>query len=149
MAQFVYENPYAVIARTYPDCYVASWSAAGFWDLIDELPRKVILFSKNKTETACLADVDVDVYQVPEQFFFDIEKQETLDGDFMISSPTKSIVDCFAFPDLAGGKRQVDYLFSLYAESAFYQPELLLKYAKVLLKPEDISHLMKLVKEVL
>ena len=80
--------------------------------------------------------------------FFDIQQEETADGLFNISSATKTIIDCFAFPNWAGGKRQVDYIFSLYAESDLYNPSLLLKQAKKILKPEQISHIFKLIQEI-
>ena len=147
MIDLLYENPYVQIAKAYPDCYIASWSAAEYWDIIDELPRDVILFSSKTEETKKINSLTVQVKKVPENFFFDIQREETADGLFNISSATKTIVDCFAFPDWAGGKRQVDYIFSLYAESDLYNPSLLLKQAKQILKPEQISHIFKLIQE--
>jgi len=147
MTEVLYENPYAQIAKAYPNCYIASWSAAEYWNIIDELPRDIILFSKDTEETKRLEDLTLQIKKVPEKFFFDLETQETIDGLFYISSPTKTLIDCFAYPDWAGGIRQVDYIFSLYAESNLYNPSLLLKLAKKVLSPEKISHILKLIQE--
>lgn len=147
MTEILYENPYAQIAKAYPNCYIASWSAAEYWNIIDELPRDIILFSKDTEETKRLEDLTLQIKKVPEKFFFDLETQETIDGLFYISSPTKTLIDCFAYPDWAGGIRQVDYIFSLYAESNLYNPSLLLKLAKKVLSPEKISHILKLIQE--
>ena len=147
MEDFSYENPYVQIAKKYPESYLASWSAAGYWDVIDELPRDIILFSNQIEETRKVDSLTVQVKKVPEKFFFDIQEQDTADGLFYISSPEKTIVDCFAYPQWAGGIRQVDYIFSLYAESHLYNPTLLLKTAKKVLEPEKISHILKLIQE--
>ena len=147
MTDLFYENPYVQISKVYPDCYLASWSAAEYWNIIDELPRDIILFSSKIEETKKINSLTVQVKKVPENFFFDIQQEETADGLFNISSATKTIIDCFAFPNWAGGKRQVDYIFSLYAESDLYNPSLLLKQAKQILKPEQISHIFKLIQE--
>ena len=131
MTEVLYENPYAEIAKVYPDCYLASWSAAEYWDVIDELPREIILFSTKLEEAKKINDLMVQVKKVPEEFFFDILEQETIDGCFRVSSPEKTLIDCFAYPEWAGGIRQVDYIFSIYAESNLYNPSLLLKKAKL------------------
>ena len=148
MIDVVYENPYIEIAKACPDCYLASWSAAEFWEIIDELPRNVMLFSKNEEATKTICDLNVRIKKVPEHFFFDIQLQAKDEGGFLVSSPTKTMVDCFAFPETAGGERQVDYIFSIYAESSFYNPSLLLKYAKQLLQPQKVSHILKLTQGV-
>ena len=147
MTEVLYENPYAQIAKAYPNCYIASWSAAEYWNIIDELPRDIILFSKTQETTKSICDLNVRIKKVPEHFFFDIKHQTEDDGTFYVSSPTKTMVDCFAFPELAGGERQVDYIFSIYAESSLYNPSLLLRYAKKLLPPQKISHILKLIQD--
>ena len=147
MSDSLYENPYVQIAKAYPDCYLASWSAAEYWNIIDELPRDIILFSNKIEETTKINSLTVRIKKVPEKFFFDIQSQETTDGIFYISSPEKTIIDCFAYPEWAGGIRQVDYIFSIYAESNLYNPSFLLKKAKKILEPEKISHILKLVQE--
>ena len=147
MTDILYENPYIEIAKECPDCYLASWSAAEFWDIIDELPRDVILFSKTQEATKTVCDLNVRIKKIPEKFFFDMELHAEDDGGFYVSSPTKTMADCFAFPNLAGGERQVDYIFSIYAESSLYNPSLLLRYAKQLLPPQKISHILKLIQE--
>ena len=147
MTEVLYENPYVKIAKAYPDCYLASWSAAEYWDVIDELPREIILFSTKLEEAKKINDLMVQVKKVPEEFFFDILEQETIDGCFLVSSPEKTLIDCFAYPEWAGGIRQVDYIFSIYAESNLYNPSLLLKKAKKILEPEKISHIFRLIQE--
>ena len=148
MSDILYEDPYLEIAKKYPDAYVASWSAAELWDMIDELPRDIILFSKNLETTNNICDLNVRIKKVPEHFFFDMELQKADEGGFYISSPTKTMADCFAFPEWAGGERQVDYIFSIYSESSLYNPTLLLKYAKKLLPAQKVSHVLKLIQEV-
>ena len=147
MTDELYENPYVQIAKNYPDCYLASWSAAEYWSIIDELSRNIILFSKDIEDTKKIDNLTVQIKKVPEKFFFDIQTEKASDDVFYVSSPSKTVIDCFAFPQLAGGMRQVDYIFSIYAESAFYNPSEIIKQAKKILEPEKISHIFKLIQD--
>ncbi len=140
-----YTNPYSFLSQQYPDAYIASWSAADAWGIIDELSRRVILFSLTIQEDKKINGIDVLIKKVPPSLFFDIvEKQEDA-GTYKISSPTKTVLDCMAYPELAGGKRQVDYLFSIYKETKYYDEQALFCGAKKMLSPDKISALIKLI----
>ncbi len=149
MTDFSYTQDFVELNKRYPDAYLANWSAAEYWGIIDELSRRVILFSPKTEGQGKLGNMSFYIKKVPQTMCFDIQKIDEDDGEFFyVSSPAKTMVDCFLYPELAGGERQTDYIFSMYYESPLYDQAHLLTIAKKLLPPEKISHILKLIQEL-
>lgn len=145
-----FEDPKSALSTVYPSAYLASWSAAEVWELIDECTRDITLFSVDfeKDEIKDFYGVPVILKKISSAQNWGIVEKESDQGSYKVSDIHKTLIDCLLNVDLAGGEDQVKDMFLNYKNHPDSRVDTLISYAKKMNNPSIVSKIVKMMQRV-
>lgn len=129
--RFVVEDPWVLAARLFEPGYVGGWTAAGHWDLTEQIFRSVCVFTakpiRKKEQT--LVDVPFALKRVARDAIFGTKAIWRGQVRVLVSDPARTIVDMLADPAVGGGIGHVSECLMRHLAAADTRPQTLVDYA--------------------
>jgi len=125
------EDPWIVAERLYSPCYIGGCSAAGHWDLTEQIFRTVIVMTtrRPRVRKPTVKGTDFLVRTVSSKALFGLKPVWRAQVKVNVSDPSRTIVDMLCDPQLGGGIRTVVDMFKNYIGSKDKDMDLLIAYA--------------------
>ncbi len=128
------EDPWVIAEKLYSPCYIAGWSAAGYWDLTEQIFRTttVVTTQRPMNRNPLINGTKFLLRTSSEKTFFGLRPVWRGSIKVMVSDPTRTILDMLNDPESGGGIRPcVDVLLN-YLKSEQKDIHLLLSYSNKL-----------------
>ncbi len=87
--------------------YLSFWSALKFWNLTEQLPRKVFVAVKKPVKPRTVQDLEFQFITLSSKYFFGAEEVEIEGKTVKIASREKTLLDCLLHPEHCGGIGEV------------------------------------------
>jgi predicted transcriptional regulator of viral defense system len=100
-------NILALAAAAVEPSYIGWWSAASFHGFTTQKPMTVFVATLRQTPSRTIEGSDVRFIKVAARKFFGHKTYNVYDRSVLISTPSKTLVDCLDRPDLAGGPSEL------------------------------------------
>jgi predicted transcriptional regulator of viral defense system len=125
------EDPWIVAARIFQPCYIGGWTAAGYWDLTEQIFRTVVVITTQKPRKRKLTikGTDFMLRTISEKTFFGIKQVWRGQEKVSISDPSRTILDMLLDPKLGGGVRPITDILLNYLKSEERDIGKLIEYA--------------------
>ena len=125
------ENPAVVAESLYGPGYVGGFSAVKHWDLSEQIFEDFTYFTTKhvKNRAPLHGDIRYRLKTVVPNRVFGVEPVWFGTTKTHVSDPTKTLIDLFDDPSLAGGMSVVRDIFDEYLSSEYFDFDLLLSYA--------------------
>lgn len=125
------EDPWLVAQRLYSPCYIGGWSAAGHWDLSEQIFRTVVVMTtqRPRVRKPKIKGTDFLVRTVSSTALFGLKPVWRGQVKVNVSDPTRTIIDMLSDPQLGGGIRTVVDMFRNYVGSKEKDLDSLIVYA--------------------
>jgi predicted transcriptional regulator of viral defense system len=126
------EDPWLVAERLYAPCYIGGWSAAGYWNLTEQIFRSIIVLTtrKPRERTCVIRNIKFVVHTVSERTLFGLKPVWKGKVKVSVSDPTRTIIDMLSNPGLGGGIRPSVDVFLSYLRSEYIDMQKIMDYAK-------------------
>lgn len=133
-AEVALEDPWVIASRIYSPCYIAGWSAAGYWDLTEQIFRTVVVLTtqRPRDRKPNLRGIDFLIRTIPERALFGLRPVWRGRVKLEISDPSRTILDMLNDPQLGGGIRSTADMLTNYLRSDKKDLTLLTNYASQL-----------------
>jgi predicted transcriptional regulator of viral defense system len=96
-------NALAIAAAVVDPSYIGWWSAAAWHGFTTQVPATVFVAVTRQAPPRSIGGADIRFIKVLTRKFFGAETYPVYDRSVLISSPSKTVVDCLDRPELAGG----------------------------------------------
>jgi predicted transcriptional regulator of viral defense system len=96
-------NALAIAAAVVEPSYIGWWSAAAWYGFTTQTPATVFVAVTRQVPPRNIDGTDIRFIKLHPRKFFGAEPCQVYDRSVLISSPSKTVVDCLDRPDLAGG----------------------------------------------
>jgi len=128
----VIEDPWIIAHRVFSPCYIGGWSAAEYWDFTDQIFESVMVVTAKRFSRSrhLIGDVHYLLRQVIPSRLFGLTDVWRGEQKVAISDPSRTVVDFFHQPAMAGGIQSAIDMYKEYVCSNHFDPGRLLKYAK-------------------
>jgi predicted transcriptional regulator of viral defense system len=125
------EDPWLIAERLYSPCYIGGWSAAGYWELSEQIFRRIVVMTtrRPRIRRPTVKGTDFFVRTVSNKSLFGLKTVWRGQVKINVSDPSRTIVDMLCDPQLGGGIRTVIDIFRNYLSSKNKDLELLISYA--------------------
>ena len=101
------EVPSLLVPSLIDTYYVGFWSALNYWGLTEQVPRTVFVATTKRKADVTYANTTFQFVTLSKKKFFGWTEAQIAGGSFRLSDREKTMVDCLAFPDYAGGTSEV------------------------------------------
>jgi predicted transcriptional regulator of viral defense system len=122
-------DPWVVAAAVFPPCYITGWSAAGNWDLTEQLYRVTAVVSsrrlRNRRPTAGGAEFLVVTRQLPPEGRVTVWRDAV---QVEVADPSLTVVDMLDDPRLGPGIREASRTLAAYLRSERRDDAALVRY---------------------
>ncbi len=124
------ENPLLVANRIFAPCYIGGWSAAGYWDLTEQIFNSVCVFTYKTFRKKNLSVQGTEFVLK----YLNKKKSKHTKGVWIenvkiqISNPSQTLVDILDDPSIGGGIRHVADIVENYFNAELIEEALLLSY---------------------
>jgi predicted transcriptional regulator of viral defense system len=131
-AEVVFEDPWIIANRLYAPCYIGGWSAAGYWELTEQIFRSVAVFTTRKPRNwkPAIKGTTFILRTIPSKAIFGIKPVWRGSVIVSVSDPTRTVLDLLMDPRLGGGLRPTMDVFRAYLQSSSKDIQLLITYSK-------------------
>lgn len=128
------EDAWQVAAQLFAPCYIGGWTAAGYWNLTEQLFRTVVAMTNRRPRQRrqTLQGTEFWLRSVPERNMFGLKQVWRGQVKVAVSDPTRTLLDLLDDPQLGGGLRSTVDMFRNYLASEEKNLPLLLDYANQL-----------------
>jgi len=96
-------NTLALASQLTPDGYIAFSTAAANWGLTTQLRSVIWVVTRTHARNRHINDSEVRFARLPEKAMFAIERVDVYGYPVPMSDREKTVLDCIAYPDRAGG----------------------------------------------
>ncbi|MGH7618061.1 MAG: type IV toxin-antitoxin system AbiEi family antitoxin domain-containing protein [Gemmatimonadaceae bacterium] len=126
------EDPWAVAARVFDPCYIGGWTAAGHWNLTEQLYRATLVVTERRVRRTDTT-IGSSAYHVVR------EKREGNTGltpvwrnnsRILVSSVERTLIDACGHPDWVGGGREMIAMFRSAVDDGLASAESMLAVAR-------------------
>lgn len=126
------EDPWVIAAKLFEPCYIGGWSAAGYWDLTEQVFKSVVVVTTKGVRSWRPSYCNVDFYikRVRSEYLFGFRGEWRGQVRVNVSDPSRTIIDMLNDVQLGGGIRPVFDVFKAYMQSDKKDMKLLREYAK-------------------
>jgi predicted transcriptional regulator of viral defense system len=121
-------NALALAAAAVSPSYIGWWSAASFHGLTTQKPMSVFVAVLKQMPTRTIEGTEVRFVKVAPRKFFGFETYSVYGRKAAISTPAKTVIDCFDRPELAGGAAELTRI--LFGASTQVDPHELINAAE-------------------
>ena len=114
-------------------CYFTGWTAAGHWSLTDQVFRSTVLKTAKRVRTASVRVLDHEYLVAhidPANMSWGVKSLWKEEVRLRVADPSRTVIDIFDVPRLAGGIRHGAEILSAYLDE--YDGETLVRYAEKL-----------------
>ncbi len=94
--------------------YVSFWSAMRFWNLTEQLPRKVFTAVKTPIKSRVFQNLEFQFIALSPRYFFGFTEIEIESTKVNIATKEKAILDCLMHPEYCGGIGEVAKAIKFY-----------------------------------
>ena len=125
------EDPWVVAMRVFEPCYISGWSAAGHWNLTEQLFRATMVVTERHVRRTDVT-IGSSAFHVARASWRNIKRIETVwraNARVLVASAERTIVDACAHPDWVGGGRHLISIFRAAVEDHAITPDTLLAAA--------------------
>jgi predicted transcriptional regulator of viral defense system len=125
------DDPWAVAARIFQPCYIGGWTAAGYWDLTEQIFRTIVVITvlKPRKRKLTIKGTDFMLRSISEKAYFGLNQVWRGQEKVSISDPSRTILDMLANPKLAGGIRPLIDILMNYLKSEHKDVGKLMEYS--------------------
>lgn len=125
------ENPWIVVSNIYSPGYIGGFSAIKHWNLSEQIFETTTFFTtKNvKARNIKFSNIRIHLKAIKSERIFGTKPIWVGSNKILVSDPSRTIVDLFDDPSLAGGMTVVRDLFAEYLASEHKNVSLLIDYA--------------------
>lgn len=125
------EDPWVIAFRLYSPCYIAGWTAAGYWDLTEQIFRTVVVMTirRPRERKPNIKGTDFLVRTISQTVLFGLKPVWRGNVKVDVSDPSRTVLDMLSDPRFGGGIRSTVDMFSNYLRSETKNMALLLDYA--------------------
>jgi predicted transcriptional regulator of viral defense system len=126
------EDPWIVAARLFSPSYIGGWTAAGYWDLTEQIFRTVIVLTTQKPRKRHLVmkGTSFMLRTISDKALFGTKQIWRGQAKISISDPSRTILDMLMDPKLGGGIRPTVDILKNYLKSESKNVDQLIEYAK-------------------
>jgi len=126
------EDPWIIAERLFSPCYIGGWSAAGYWDLTEQIFRTVVVLTtrKPRDRAPVIRGTSFMLRTISATALFGTKPVWKGQVKVSVSDPTRTILDMLIDPKLGGGIRPTVDIFLSYLRSENKNIPLLIEYAK-------------------
>jgi len=130
-ADISFEDPWIIADRLFRPCYIGGWTAAGYWDLTEQIFRTIIVFTvqKPRSRSLTIRETEFLLHTIAKKCMFGLSSVWRGQVKVSVSDPTRTILDMLNDPSLAGGIRPMLDVITNYLKSPNKNIDLLLQYA--------------------
>lgn len=128
----VIEDPWIVASHLFDPCYVGGWSAAGYWDLTEQIYQSIVIITtrKNKRKKSlAIGNTEFYVKSISGNIYFGYNGIWRGQVKVNVSDPSRTIIDMLSDTNLGGGIRPIYDIFINYMKSDNRDLHTLLEYA--------------------
>ena len=131
MHEHVVMDPWSLVPTIFRQAYVGGWSAAGHWDLTEQVFSTLLICTTDalKRTTLKVAGSTLRARHIPTTLWFGTTATWHEGARVLVSDVHKTIVDMFIDPALGGGIQHVTLCFQAYLQRADANVGRLLSYA--------------------
>jgi len=124
------EHPWIVANKVFAPCYIGGWSAAGHWELTDQIFKSIIIITiqKFKNTRIKIQGTDYIIKKVNQKFFSKTKSVWIDNSKISVSDPIQTIVDILDDPSIGGGIRNVVDITKVYFNSQYRNDDEIIKY---------------------
>jgi predicted transcriptional regulator of viral defense system len=125
------EDPWVVAKTVFSPCYVGGWSAAGYWELTEQLFRDLLVVTSRPTRRRhhVIQDMPFEVVKRSDDALtFGVRPVWRGSIRAEVSDPSRTIVDMLADPSIGGGIRHIAAVLDEYLLSEHRDDELLVAH---------------------
>lgn len=130
----VLKDPWVLVPALFAPGYIGGWTAAGHWDLTEQLFRSIFVFTARpfRTKEQTVQGVSFTLRRIPEDALFGIKTLWRGQSRVSISDKHRTIVDLLADPATGGGIRHVESCLRNYLRDKEAGADTLISYAQKL-----------------
>jgi predicted transcriptional regulator of viral defense system len=128
----VIENTWPLAMEVFKPAFISGWSAAEHWGLTEQIFNTVAIVTSTLQRKASheIAGVRFQTKVVSTEHFFGSKSEWFGSHEVQIADPSRMVVDILDMPAFGGGGRHTLDIVRNYFASEFFNPSLLLDYAK-------------------
>jgi len=125
------EDPWVIASRLFIPCYIGGWSAAGYWDLTEQIFRTIVVLTtqRPRDRKPNIKGTDFLLKTISRSTLFGLKAVWRGQVKVDVSDSTKTVLDMLSEPRLGGGIRSTADMFANYLRSENRNLPLLLDYA--------------------
>jgi len=128
------DDPWVVAYELFKPGYIGGWSAAGYWDLTEQIFRTIVVFTtqRPRTRQQRIQYTDILIRTIQSEALFGLKPVWRGNSKIELSDPTRTVLDMLSNPAHGGGIRTTSEVLSNYMKSDKKDLGLLLSYAEIL-----------------
>jgi predicted transcriptional regulator of viral defense system len=128
----IIEDPWMLVPQLFGPAYIGGASAAGYWDLTEQIFRSVFVFTSRpvKRSQQIVQGTSFVVRHIAPKKMFGTRTLWRGRVKLQVSDPARTIIDMLADPRAGGGIRQVADCLKAYLARVDADPALLIDYAE-------------------
>ena len=111
-------NALALASAVVEPSYVGWWSAASYHGLTTQKPMTITVATQRPLLPRTLEGSEIRFIKVVERKFFGFKPYDLYGREVVLSTPTKTVIDCLDRPDLTGGVTELTRIVSGYSSHA-------------------------------
>ncbi|MFH1247251.1 MAG: type IV toxin-antitoxin system AbiEi family antitoxin [Candidatus Micrarchaeota archaeon] len=108
------QHEFAVVPFFAKEYYVSFWSALRFWNLTEQLPRKVFTAVKTPVKNRFFQNLEFQFITLSPRYFFGFTAIEVENTKVNVATKEKAILDCLLHPEYCGGIGEVAKAIKFY-----------------------------------
>lgn len=127
------EDSWVLAKALFPSGYIGGWSAAGFWELTEQLFRSTLVITTDSirsSKTTALGH-SFHIFRVKNIIPDGLTSVWRGNEQVLVSDRERTLIDCFRNPELCGGISHLGSIMDLYQSSKDHDFSLLLSRARV------------------
>ena len=126
------EDPWLIAERLYSPCYIGGWSAAGHWNLTEQIFRTLVVMTRQRPRdrSPVMKGVSFLLRTISERSLFGLKLVWRGQVKVSVSDPTRTVLDMLSDPRLGGGLRPTVDVFRGYLRSEDSDLSLLIEYGE-------------------
>ena len=101
------EVPFLLVPHLIEVYYIGFWTALNYWGMTEHVPLTVFVVTTKRKRDVKYGPTRFEFVTLAERKFFGSIEERAAGGEFNISSPEKTIVDCLLYPKYCGGLDEV------------------------------------------
>ena len=111
-------NALALASAVVEPSYVGWWSAASYHGLTTQKPMTITVATQRPLLPRTLEGSEIRFIKVVERKFFGFKPYDLYGREVVLSTPTKTVIDCLDRPDLTGGVTELTRIVYGYSSNA-------------------------------